>query len=50
MFPTFLQNFLNNNFNGYSSYMDGNLPFDINDFKRDENAKVSSKFFKNCAM
>lgn len=38
-----LQNFLKNNFNGYSSYMDGNLPFDINDFKRDDNNKSSSK-------
>ncbi|XP_065357164.1 regulation of nuclear pre-mRNA domain-containing protein 2 [Calliphora vicina] len=36
-------NFLKTNFNGYSSYMDGNLPFDINDFKRDENAKSSSQ-------
>lgn len=35
--------FFKNNLNGYASYMDGNLPFDINDFKRDENAKSSSQ-------
>ncbi|XP_055859393.1 regulation of nuclear pre-mRNA domain-containing protein 2 isoform X2 [Episyrphus balteatus] len=27
-------------FNGYTSYLDGKLPFDINDFKRDDSPKV----------
>ncbi|KAI9584012.1 regulation of nuclear pre-mRNA domain-containing protein 2 isoform X1 [Glossina fuscipes] len=34
--------FLKSSFNGYSSYLDGNLPFDVNDFKRKENSLKSS--------
>lgn len=30
-----------NSSNGYTSYMDGNLPFDINDFKRESPKKQS---------
>lgn len=38
------QSFFKNNLNGYSSYLDGNLPFDINDFKSEEaSSKTSSK-------
>ncbi|XP_059220446.1 regulation of nuclear pre-mRNA domain-containing protein 2 [Stomoxys calcitrans] len=34
--------FFKNNLNGYSSYLDGNLPFDINDFKSEESASKTS--------
>lgn len=38
-------------FNGFSSYLDGNLPFDINDFKRDDNkANKSSASSSTASM
>uniref|UniRef100_A0A1A9W0E2 Regulation of nuclear pre-mRNA domain-containing protein 2 n=1 Tax=Glossina brevipalpis TaxID=37001 RepID=A0A1A9W0E2_9MUSC len=39
---TISMDFLKSSFNGYSSYLDCNLPFDINDFKRKENSLKSS--------
>ncbi|XP_014086968.3 uncharacterized protein [Bactrocera oleae] len=36
-------NLFKNSINGYSSYLDGKLPFDINDFKRDDNSNKSSQ-------
>ncbi|XP_017465903.1 PREDICTED: uncharacterized protein LOC108358897 [Rhagoletis zephyria] len=35
-------NLFKNSINGYSSYLDGKLPFDINDFKRDDNTSNKS--------
>ncbi|XP_075152870.1 uncharacterized protein LOC142226648 isoform X2 [Haematobia irritans] len=34
--------FFKNSLNGYSSYLDGNLPFDINDFKSEESSSKTS--------
>ncbi|XP_004521819.1 regulation of nuclear pre-mRNA domain-containing protein 2 [Ceratitis capitata] len=35
-------NLFKNSINGYSSYLDGKLPFDINDFKRDDSSSNKS--------